>query len=63
MRVRYAGWKETIAESHFEDNRSANNIDLFNSLSDMENGIYGASKIARKQNMLTYTLAYARLNS
>jgi hypothetical protein len=32
MHVRYVGWKETIAESHFEDNRSADIIDLFNSL-------------------------------
>ena len=28
MHVRYAGWIETIAESHFEDNRSAENKDV-----------------------------------
>jgi two-component system cell cycle response regulator len=29
MHVRYAGWIETIAESHFDDNRSTENKDVF----------------------------------
>jgi len=29
MHVRYAGWMETIAESHFDDNRSAENKGVF----------------------------------
>jgi two-component system cell cycle response regulator len=29
MHVRYAGWIETIAESHFDDNRSAENKEVF----------------------------------
>ena len=29
MHVRYVGWKETIAESHFEDNRRAENKGRF----------------------------------
>jgi hypothetical protein len=63
MYVRYVGWKETIAESHFEDNRSADIIDLFHAIAGFENRIYTRLKIENKQNMLFYTLPYAGLNN
>jgi hypothetical protein len=63
MHVRYVGWKETIAESHFEDNRSADNIDLFHALSGFRNRVFAALEIENKTNMLFDTLAYASLNN
>jgi len=63
MHVRYVGWKETIAESQFEDNRSADIIDLFHAIAGFENRICVRLKIENKQNMLFYTLAYASLNN
>ena len=39
MHVRYVGWKETIAESDFEDNRSADIIDLFHVIAGFANRI------------------------
>ena len=63
MHVRYVGWTETIAESHFEDNRSADNIDLFHPGAGLESGKFDRLKIENKQNMLFYTLAYASVNN
>jgi hypothetical protein len=63
MHVSYVGWKETIAESYFEDNRSADNKDLFYAIAVCENLLFTGLEIENKRNMLFYTLVYASLDN